>query len=250
LSAARSIVVQPGTDHQSLGNILLATGDLNRDRLDDFVVTSRSLGGAQVHSVRGRSPLVSQSIEVTPLMTGGLREVGRSASVMGDLNADGANDYVLGAESGEGALYLSELPVAADVRALTTIRSATGCEKVGPGFVGGFLFANQIGCFLAQCQLDLTRSEMVRMCWAGGALRRVAGAFAAPASADRDFGGAIASSGDFNADGLADVVVVRRADGQPDLLDVAGRSSEGRAWTLRLGVNPGITLGDSLVLGR
>ena len=250
LSAARSIVVQPGTDHQSLGNILLATGDLNRDRLDDFVVTSRSVGGAQAHSVRGRSPLVSQSIEVTPLMRGGLQEVGRSASLMGDLNADGANDFVLGAESGEGALYLSELPVAADVRALTTIRSATGCVKVGPGFVGGFLFANQIGCFLAQCQLDVTRSEMVRVCWEGGALRRVAGAFATPTSADHDFGSTSTSSGDFNADGLADVVIVRRADGQPDRLDVAGRTQDDRAWQIRLGVNAGAQLGDTRIIGR
>jgi hypothetical protein len=250
LSAARSIVVQPGTDHQSLGNLLLATGDLNRDRLDDFVVTSRSLGGAQAHSVRGRSPLVSQSIEVTPLMRGGLQEVGRSASLMGDLNADGANDYVLGAESGEGALYLSELPVAADVRALTTIRSATGCVKVGPGFVGGFLFANELGRFLVQCQLDTTRSEIVSMRWDGGAPRRVPGSFAAPTSADRDYGTTITSSGDFNADGFADVVIVRRADGQADQLEVVGRSTDDRAWQIRLGANSGDQLGDTRSIGR
>lgn len=251
LNALRSIVVQPGTDHRSLGNIILATGDLNRDRLDDFVVTSLALGGeAQAHSVRGRSPLVSQAIEVMPLVAGGLQAVGHSASATGDLNSDGANDYILGAEGGEGALYLSAMSAAADVRALTAIRSTTGCVKVGPGVVGGFRFANEIGRFLVQCQLDTTRSELVSMSWEGGALRRVAGAFAAPSSADRDFGGTSTSSGDFNADGLADVVIVRKVVGQPDVLDVVGRSAEGRGWTLRLGVNPGVSPGDSLVLGR
>lgn len=169
---------------------------------------------------------------------------------MGDLNADGANDYVLGAESGEGAFYFSETSVAADVRTPTSIRATTGCVKVGPGFVGGFLFANELGRLLVQCQLDTTRTEIVSVRWEGGAIRRVAGSFAAPVSADRDFGTTITSSGDFNADGLADVIIVRRADGQPDQLEVAGRASDDRGWQTRLGANSGIQLGDTRIIGR
>jgi hypothetical protein len=78
----------------------------------------------------------------------------------------------------------------------------------------------------------------------------VAGAFAAPTSADRDFGSTSTSSGDFNADGLADVVIVRRADGQADQLEVVGRSTDDRAWQIRLGANSGDQLGDTRSIGR
>ncbi|MFO0624220.1 MAG: VCBS repeat-containing protein [Polyangiales bacterium] len=249
LSSTRSVVIQPGTDYRSLGNTILATGDLNRDRLDDFLVTSLSLiGQTQAHSVRGRSPLLAQSVAVMPVATGGLQDVGRSTTALGDLNADGANDFLLGAESGEVALYLSELTTAAEERMPTAIRASTGCAKAGPGAVGRFGFANELGSFLLQCQLEPMRSEIIRMRWEAGVLRRVAGAFAAPSSADRDFGGASSSSGDFNADGVADVVIVRRTDGQPDALEVAGRMPDGRAWTVRLGSNPGQPVGNVLVL--
>jgi hypothetical protein len=90
-----------GTGTNNLGRPAIALGDLNADGFADLVISSRYTNGSRVYGFDGTSlvPGVSRVSLFTPFTLTGSFGAGLHMAV-GDVNADGFGDLVLGSYSG------------------------------------------------------------------------------------------------------------------------------------------------------
>lgn len=254
LSGDRVVAVRAEVPSQSrFGSELFPVGDVDSDGFDDMVVgadQSMETGG-RAFLVRGRANFVTQAVSPTELDVGSASAPGRHGSSIGDIDRDGRPNFVLSAAEGQGLLYRS--PVSGAPSALLLEMSNTGCPKLGSAYVGGFDFnGDQLADFAALCTIMPMRSEVYF--YTGPTLppTRLPLTFPPPTGVDARDTLQMSSYGDFNADGLADIVTATPAsDAGPTILAVhLGTRTAMGGTPLMLEFPAGFGVNDPLVFSR
>jgi hypothetical protein len=243
-------------------------GDVNNDGYGDLIVGAwnyESRGYAFVYHGSASGPAVAHSQLLKGTQVGG--EFGRSVATAGDVNGDGYSDVVVGESSWDGTL-------ANQGRAHVYLGGATGLPTsaawIVSGGQSGAYFGWSVGT-AGDVNGDAYADVIVGAYFYDGSAGDSGRAFVfhgsttglstTPAwSADSGQGGAlfgyaVATAGDVNGDGYADVIVGARAHDAPGPLADAGEvlgyfgSPAGLAtsasWT-KFGTNAGDLLGNAV----
>lgn len=205
------------------GSALAVIGDINNDGYDDFAVASQSnsSGGTRagtVYLIYGSAVVASQPLTDTIELTGTTNQyAGSSVSAAGDVNADGYDDFLIGATGGGGRAFLV-LGDSAELSPTDLNSSAIIYSGAAGDYAGGDVAAagdvNNDGYddFLISAIGSSASAQY------GGAVYLVLGS-ATPSSSDlsdhialtggQDYMnlGSLAGVGDVNGDGYDDIMV-------------------------------------------
>jgi hypothetical protein len=225
LGSASGLVTTPATALTGpdggvgyFGVSVASAGDVNGDGYADLVVGAQDVmsgtGRAYVYlgSASGLIAMPATAL-IGPDGVGG--SFGESVASAGDVNGDGYADLVVGAwrvtsATGRAYVYLGSASGLATTpaTALTGPDGANGSfgrSVAGAGDVNGDGYADLV--VGAPSVMSFTGRAYVYLGSASGLVTTPATAFTGPDSANGAFGFAVASAGDFNGDGYADVVV-------------------------------------------
>jgi hypothetical protein len=224
LAAAPAWRVLGGQPGARFGYSVSTAGDVNGDGFSDVIVGSPTYDRGQANE--GRAAVFHGSasgLATTPAWTAESDQAGAflgySVACAGDVNGDGYSDVIAGAdafdggESGEGRAFVWH-GSAAGLLALPAwtaegnqVNAQFGYSVAGAGDVDGDGFADVIvgARWFDGGQVDEGRAFVYRGSAAG--LSAAAAWTAEPNQPDAQFGTSVATAGDVNDDGFADVVV-------------------------------------------
>ncbi len=222
LSSTHAAQLSTGQMGDSLGVSVDGAGDVNGDGFGDVIVGAPNFDGGEVNEGRALIYTGSASgLNAAPFRI--LEEnqasaaFGQSVSAAGDVNNDGLGDVLVGApgfdagESDEGTafLYLAGSNVAAARFEGNQAGSAMGRSVAGAGDVNGDGFADVIvGAPLANVGgVGAAVGRVFIYFGSGGQIDSSPDALLSGTQAQQAFGSAVATAGDGNGDGFADVVI-------------------------------------------
>jgi hypothetical protein len=216
---------------EDFGSRVASAGDVNGDGYGDIVVTS--YGERTVYLFLGGPDGPSKKPSATITGPGAKGNFGYSVASAGDVNGDGYADLVVG-EAGSVFVYLGSATGLATAPSATLTGSAAGSfgdAVAGAGDVNGDGYADIV--------VGASGSASAYLYLGGSAgLAATSAAVLTGPDAQGRFGGSVASAGDVNGDGLADVLV-----GADDASHGAGRAYYYPGGTSGLATSPAATLG-------
>jgi hypothetical protein len=234
LPAAPSIIVTPDKAQAELGtNVTCA--DINNDGFSDFIVGAQSYSGGALFAFFGRAnpPKDSVSWNFDPGLSGSI-SAGASVACVGDFDADGYSDYVIGAPAADnggtdaGLLFLFfGHPKNPSMRGFVTNTGDVVNGRYTHCVAGaGDIDNDGYDDFIVGMQnLDSDTNARVRVYYGNntGELGQRSNELAAPVKGGGMFGSAVAGIGDVNGDGYADVAV-------GEYLYSGDKAYQGRVW--------------------
>ncbi|MFN7145447.1 MAG: integrin alpha, partial [Myxococcota bacterium] len=207
---------QSGSSSANFGRSVSVVGDVNFDGYDDVAVGapaySSSTGRVYVYHGSSSGLSTSPNVTLTGPATGSY--FGRSVSGAGDVNADGFDDLVVGADgvsSGAGAAYVyygssTGLSTTAGVTLTGATASSFGYAVSAAGDVNGDRFGDVIvGAYTSGSPLNVGAAYVFH-----GATSGLSATAVTTLSGSHDyssFGIDVAGAGDVNGDGYDDIVV-------------------------------------------
>ena len=201
--SAQATSIPPPRTGAAFGESVASAGDVNGDGFADVIIGSPTFGNSAYLYLGG-----PQGLGATPTtLTSPAIQFGYSVTSAGDVNGDGYADVIVGATgagSVDGSLSvflggpggLSTTP--------TTLVAAGAASVASAGDVNGDGFADVIVGTLGFAAGSFFGGADLYVGSAGGLSAPVA--LSPPATADQ-FGYSVASAGDVNGDGFADVIV-------------------------------------------
>ncbi|MEM7230661.1 MAG: hypothetical protein AAF517_00715 [Planctomycetota bacterium] len=205
---SRGIVITPGSNGGRLGYDCAGVGDVNEDGIDDFVVSALRVGdSAGIAYIIYGSESLPNPLDVSALGAGGVTVngtqanaiLGRSVSSAGDFNNDGIPDVALGAPRG---------------RTVAPVGGSVGRTNWPTGMV-----------YVIYGGAGLPQSISINSLGSHGTYINGVNKF-------DFFGGRVANAGDFNGDGISDLVIGASKGARPD------RSGVGTAYVVYGEANP------------
>ena len=240
LATTPAWTAEPNQAGASFASVVAPAGDVNGDGFSDVIVGARFYDNLETDE--GRAFVYHGSaagLAAAPAWTGESSQesavFGSSVGTAGDVNGDGFSDIVVGAagydspESGEGRAYVfhgaaAGLPATpAWIAESNQTNASFGFSVATAGDVNGDGFADVI---VGASNYDNAQSNEGRAYVYHGA---AAGLATTPAwtaesnQVDARFGNAVATAGDVNGDGFADVIIGARSYDN-------GETDEGRAF--------------------
>jgi hypothetical protein len=215
LATTAAATLTGGADYDQFGGSVATAGDVNGDGFADMVVGAQGYsnytGRAYVY-LGGASGLATTAATT---LTGEVNEsfFGISVATAGDVNRDGYADVVVGAQrhngsTGRGYVYLGGPSGLATTAATTLTGEAIGNEfgysVATAGDVNGDGYADVV--VGAHWYGNSTGRAYVYLGGAGGLAMTAATTLTGEAAND-EFGRSVATAGDVNGDGYADIVV-------------------------------------------
>jgi Ca2+-binding RTX toxin-like protein len=227
------------TNYDRLGFAVSRAGDINNDGIDDFIIGTRNAfvsetgnRGGTAYVVFGADGLSSVNLAALD-GTNGFRVTGtqdnaytgRSVSAAGDINGDGFDDIIVGAQRANpdnGAAYIifgsdsgfsgrivgPDLNGSAGFQIISSVTASLGYSVSGAGDVNGDGFADVI---VGMPSYGSNRGRAVIVFGHDGPFGTVnatSGAQLAPLNvASQQAGRQVAGAGDINGDGFDDVMV-------------------------------------------
>jgi cysteine-rich repeat protein len=186
----------------SFGNRVASAGDVNGDGYADVIVGAFSSNRAHVYLGSATGLSTTASVTLT-----GSGYFGSSVASAGDVNGDGFADVVVGAVNGNAAyLYLGSVAgVSTTADATLTGANNFGAIVASAGDVNGDGFADVL--------VNETNGGRVHLYL--GSIHGLGATPAVTLVGSMPFGRGVASAGDVNGDGYADVIVGDPASGGP-----------------------------------
>jgi len=222
LSSAHAAQLSSGQTGDSLGVTVDGAGDVNGDGFSDVIVGAPNFDGGEVNEGRALIYTGSASgLNAVPFRI--LQEnqasaaFGQSVSAAGDVNNDGLGDVLVGApgfdagqtDEGTAFLYLGGSNVAAARFESNQVGAAMGRSVAGAGDVNGDGYADVI-VGAPQAEVAGVGNEVGRALiyfGSSGQIDTSPDALLSGTQAQQAFGSSVASAGDGNGDGFADVIV-------------------------------------------
>jgi len=205
----------PARGSTAFGESIAGVGDVNGDGLADALV-----GAPQFASGVGRAWLfLGVRAGMTPTAaaidppTGQGGRFGNAVTALGDFNGDGLADFAVSATERLGGTVFVYLGASSGLPRLAhTFESPAG---VGVGFgarlAGGFDFDGDGLGDLAVNAVTASTNGMVYIYWGASGMRSTSpdDALSPPLSGEARFGDALAPGGDFNGDGVDDLLIAQ-----------------------------------------
>ncbi|WP_324674231.1 FG-GAP-like repeat-containing protein [Hymenobacter sp. GOD-10R] len=244
LSAIPSTTFNPAIPNSLFGRSVAGIGDVNGDGYGDILIgADGNTGQGRAYLYLGSSTGVSATSQSILTNTGSF---GRSVAAAGDVNGDGYADAVIGAPDydGRGAafLYLGSSTGLSAALSSTLSSPATsgdqfGFSAAGAGDVNGDGYADVVvGTYRPD---DLRGRAYVYLGSSTGLSATPSTLMTNPATEDKNFGQCVASAGDVNGDGYADVLI-----GAPGTNDLQGRTYVYLGSAAGVSTVPSTTLND------
>lgn len=216
LSAAASSVQQPASSNANFGYSLSTAGDMNGDGYADLVAGSpgASSGNGMAYVFTGS--LAAALVNATPISLSGAstERLGQSVGLAGDVNGDGYADVVIGCpnfSSGRGRAYVyrGDASLLLDnAHKYLTFSGVTAADQTGAAvFTAGDVDGDGISD-LAVGIPGQGGTGAVKVFYGGSDLLTSSAQWSLLGTLNYEsLGECVASAGDVNADGYADVLV-------------------------------------------
>jgi len=212
------------------GHSVAGAGDVNGDGFSDVLVGANGFDGGSTNSggaflFFGNAGAFNTTSDATLTSSQGDVRMGTSVAGVGDVNADGFDDVLIGApeyeaplgasEANEGAAFLylggsGAFNIATDAHfQINQLEARVGSSVAGVGDVNGDGFADMIIGAPLQAAAD-SGSAYIIFGSAAPVTNPPASVTLFSSQAGANFGSAVAGAGDVNGDGFSDVLVGAR----------------------------------------
>jgi hypothetical protein len=224
------------------GTSVAAIGDINGDGVGDLAVgaigeeftTTPTYRGAVYILLMNPDGTVSSSTRIGNGVNGGptlanSSQFGTSLASLGDFDGDNIGDVAIGYR---GGVYVARLNADGSVQSLSQVTNTQlGIStSVRPSLAtAGDLDGNGVTDLLVGSEIDDTVTSVFLQAdgTLAGSVRIASGVNGGPSVAGTNFGSSVTSLGDFDGDGVADILVGARSDD-------AGGQDRGAVYILRL----------------
>jgi hypothetical protein len=219
------------------GSSVAAIGDINGDGVGDLAVGAigeNSYRGAVYILLMNPDGTVSTSTRIANEINGGptlasSSQFGISLAGLGDFDGDNIGDVVIGYR---GGVYVARLSADGSVQSLSQVTNTQlgiSTSVRPPLATAGDLDGNGVTDLLVGSEGDNSVSSVFLHAdgTLAGSVRIASGVNGGPSVAGTNFGSSVTSLGDFDGDGVADILVGAR-------LDDAGGPDRGAVYILRL----------------